>query len=213
MAAPTPAPYRPGGDLGGFVSKWIKIWVAVLGVVTIVAVIYLVLIVTTLRSINGNLAAAQGAVVEIGGETKTLPKQVDSINGSLAGIDEDVRPIHANTQKIRASLQSIQSKLAGVDSRLVNIDSTLRSVLGGATDIQRTLVGAQSLNSEGTNLIFRQVGGRFGSLAPEATLNGQLDGIKGDSGNAIAQLQRTNTQLDRICTASSRLLVPTPTCR
>jgi hypothetical protein len=201
-AVPTPGAYQPGGDLGGFVSKWIKIWVAVLTVVTIVAVIYLVAIVRTLSSINGNLAVAQNAVVDVGGETKTLPKQVGSVNVSLAGIDEDVKPIQFNTQKIRASLTSIQGKLTNVDSRLVNIDSTLKGVLGGAGDIQRTLVAAQRVDSEGTNLIFRQVGGRAGSLEPASTVNFQLDRIRDDAGNAIGQLQRTNNQLDRICAES-----------
>ncbi len=205
---PVPAPYRPGGDLGGFVSKWIKIWAAVITVVTLVAVVYLVAIVRTLSSINGNLAVAQNAVVDVGGETKTLPSQVNSVNESLAGIDGDVKPIQGNTQKIRMSLQSIQAKLTNVDSRLVNIDGTLRSVLGGASDIQRTLVAAQRVDSEGTNLIFRQVGGRAGSLEPAATVNFQLDRIREDTGNAIARLQGTNRQLDRICAETSVLAFP-----
>lgn len=216
QAAPTPGAYRPGGDLGGFVSKWIKIWVVLLAVVTLVAVVYLIAIVRTLSSINGNLAVAQDAVVTVGGETKTLPRQVDSVNASLAGIDEDVKPISVNTGKIKASLQSIQGKLVNVDGRLVNIDGTLKSVLGGAGDIQRTLVAAESFDSEGTNLIFKQVGGRAGSLAPAATVNFQLDRIREDAGNAIGQLQRTNVQLNRICQSSkSGALLPSgpTTCR
>ncbi len=198
-AVPTPGAYQPGGDLGGFVSKWIKIWVAFIGVVTIVAVIYLVAIVRTLSSINGNLAVAQNAVVDVGGETKTLPKQVGSVNVSLAGIDEDVRPIRFNTEKIRASLTSIQGKLTNVDGRLVNIRDDLRSVLGDATGIQRTLVAAQRVDSEGTNLIFRQVGGRAGSLGEGATVNSQLPRIQGDTANAIESLRNTNDDLDSIC--------------
>ncbi|HSH58392.1 MAG TPA: hypothetical protein VK988_01895 [Acidimicrobiales bacterium] len=219
-AVPTPGAYQPGGDLGGFVSKWIKIWVAFIGVVTLVAVIYLVAIVRTLSNINGNLAVAQNAVVDVGGETKTLPRQVGSVNVSLAGIDEDVKPIQANTQKIRASLTSIQGKLVNVDTRLVNIRDDLRSVLGDATGIQRTLVAAQRVDSEGTNLIFRQVGGRAGSLERLATVNGQLDRLQGDTGDpineAINRLRGINNQLDRICdetqAAATALLVPS-TCR
>lgn len=215
QAAPTPSPYRVGGDLGGFVSRWIKIWVAVIGVVTIVAVIYLVWIVSILADINGNLAVAQNAVVDVGGETKTLPKQVESVNTSLKGIDEDVKPIQTNAQKIIASLQSIQGKLVNVDSSLVNTSGVLKTVLGGASDARGTLVAAQSLNSGGTNLIWRQVGdrdapGTNGSLAAPSTLNGQLDVIRGDAGNAIGQLQRTNASLVRICTGLA--LLPSPGC-
>jgi len=213
QAAPTPGAYRPGGDLGGFVSKWIKIWVILITVVTLVAVVYLVAIVRTLSSINGNLAVAQNAVVDVGGETKTLPKQVDSVNASLGGIDEDVKPVQGNAQKIIASLASIQGKLVNVDSRLVNIDGTLKSVLGGAGDIQRTLVAAQSVNSEGTNLIFRQVGGRAGSLGEGATVNSQLPRIKGDADNAIGSLQNANRDLDRICGVSRALALGSGTCR
>jgi len=212
-AVPTPGAYQPGGDLGGFVSKWIKIWVAFIGVVTIVAVIYLVLIVRTLSNINGNLAVAQNAVVDVGGETKTLPKQVGNVNMSLAGIDEDVKPIQGNTQKIRMSLQSIQAKLTNVDGRLVNIDSTLKGVQGGAGDIQRTLVAAQRVDSEGTNLIFRQVGGRAGSLGEGATVNSQLPRIQADAANAIRQLQGINNQLDRICAETDVLLLVGGQCR
>ena len=201
QAAPTPAAYRTGGELGGFVSKWIKIWVVLLGVVTLVAVIYLIAIVRVLSSINGNLGVAQSAVVAVGGETKTLPRQVDSVNKSLGGIDEDVKPIQTNAQKIVASLQSIQGKLVNVDRSLVDTSGVLRSVLGGASDARGTLEAGQSLGSGGTNLIWRQVGGSPGSLAAPSTVNGQLDVIRGDAGNAIGQLGRTNASLLRLCNA------------
>ncbi|MDQ3574572.1 MAG: hypothetical protein M3404_06575 [Actinomycetota bacterium] len=201
QAAPTPAAYRPGGDLGGFVSKWIKIWAALLAVVTIVVVIYLIAITQTLASINGNLATAQNAVVDVGGETKTLPRQVDSVNGSLAGIDEDVRPVQVNTQKIRGSLASIQGKLANVDRSLVDSSGVLRSVLGGASDARGTLQSAQALNSEGTNLIWRQI----------AEANNVLITAEGDARRAVGQLERTNDSLRRICNNPAVAALP-PAC-
>ncbi|MDQ3569925.1 MAG: hypothetical protein M3396_04730 [Actinomycetota bacterium] len=201
QAAPAPAAYRPGGDLGGFVSKWIKIWAALLAVVTIVVVIYLIAITQTLASINGNLATAQNAVVDVGGETKTLPRQVDSVNGSLAGIDEDVKPIQVNTQKIRGSLASIQGKLSNVNSSLANTSDVLRGVLGGASDARGTLQSAQALNSEGTNLIWRQI----------AEANNVLITAEGDARRAIGQLERTNDSLRRICNNPAVAVLP-PAC-
>ena len=192
-----PALYRPGGDVGAFVSTWIKIWAAVLAVVTLVAVIYLIAITQTLASINGNLATAKNAVVDVGGETKTLPRQVDNINNSLKDIDDDVKPIHANTVRIRDSLRSIQGKLVNVDRSLVSTSSVLTGVLRGAGDARGSLVSAQALGSEGTNLIWRQV----------AQANNTLIPVERDARNAIEILEDINSSLDVICTA-----VPGPYC-
>lgn len=212
QAAPTPAAYRPGGELGGFVSKWIKIWVVLLAVVTLVAVIYLVAIVRVLSSINGNLSVAQDAVVSVGGETKTLPRQVDSVNRSLGGIDEDVKPIQTNAQKIVGSLQSIQGKLVNVDRSLADTSGVLRSVLSGASDARGTLVAGQSLGSGGTNLIWRQVGGSPGSLGGDATVNVQLDDIRGDTRTALGSLGQTNKSLIGICTSATLSPFPSAGC-
>ena len=200
MQPSAPALYRPGGDVGAFVSTWIKIWAAVLAVVTLVAVIYLIAITQTLASINGHLATAKNAVVDVGGETKTLPRQVENVNNSLKDIDDDVRPIHANTVKIRDSLRSIQGKLVNVDSSLVNTSSVLTGVLRGAGDARGSLVSAQALGSEGTNLIWRQV----------AEANNVLIPVEGQARTAIRQLQSANGALARICTATGAL---TPPCR
>jgi hypothetical protein len=212
QAAPTPAAYQAEGELGGFVSKWIKIWVVLLAVVTLVAVVYLIAIVRVLSSINGNLAVAQDAVVSVGGDTKTLPRQVDSVNRSLGGIDEDVKPIQTNAQKIVASLQSIQGKLVNIDRSLVDSSGVLRTVLSGATDTRTTLEQGQALGSGGTNLIWRQVGGSPGSLGGDATVNVQLDDIRGDTRNAISSLQSTNRSLIGICNSATLSPFPPMTC-
>ncbi len=203
-----PALYRPGGDVGAFVSRWIKIWVVVLAVVTLVAVIFLVAISQTLASINDNLNTARNAVVDVGGETKTLPRQVDNVNNSLKDIDDDVKPIQSGAQKIVASLRGIQGKLTNVDRSLVSTSGTLTGVGGQVPDVRNTLVAAQSAGSEGTNLIWRQVGGSPGSLGGPNAVNPVLDLIRGDARNAITQLQRANAGLSRICTALAGLAPP-----
>lgn len=208
MQPAAPALYRPGGDVGAFVSRWIKIWAGLLAVVTLVAVIYLIAITQTLRSINGNLAVAKTAVVDVGGETRTLPRQVDNVNTSLKDIDDDVKPIHAGTQRIRAHLQSIQGKLVNVDRSLVTTSGTLTGVQGGAGDIRATLVAAQSLGSNGTNRIWRQVGGSPGSFGGRDAVNPILDSIRGDSSTAVRQLVGTNNALARICNALNILPPP-----
>ncbi len=209
MQPAAPALYRPGGDAGAFVSRWIKIWAGLLAVVTLVAVIYLIAITQTLRNINGNLATAKTAVVDVGGETKTLPRQVDNVNTSLKDIDDDVKPIQAGAQRIRAHLQSIQGKLVNVDRSLVTTSGTLTGVQGGAADIRSTLVSAQTVAGNGTNRIWRQVGGSPGSFGGRDAVNPILDSIRGDSQTAIRQLQSANAALDRICKA---LAILSPQC-
>ncbi len=204
QSAPAPALYRPGGDVGAFVSTWIKIWAGLLAVV----IIFLVAITATLRSINGNLAVAQNAVVDVGGETKTLPRQVDNVNVSLKDIDDDVKPIHAGTQRIRASLQSIQGKLTNVDRSLASTSGTLTGVQGGAGDIRSTLVAAQVAGSQGTNRIWRQVGGSPGSEPNSANEILRIGGpVEGGAETAIDHLQATNVFLARICRTVATLSV------
>ncbi len=206
QAAPTPAAYRPGGDVGAFVSTWIKIWAGLLAVVTIVAVIFLIAITATLRSINGNLATAKDAVVDVGGETKTLPRQVENVNVSLKDIDDDVKPIHAGTQRIRASLQSIQGKLTNVDRSLSSTSGVLTGVQGGAGDIRNTLVAAQVPGSQGTNRIWRQVGGSPGSEPNSANEILRIGGpVEGGAQTAIRHLQGANAFLVRICRTTATL--------
>ena len=201
-----PALYRPGGDVAASVSTWIKIWAGLLAVVTIVAVIYLVAITLTLRNINGNLAVAQDAVVSVGGETKTLPRQVDNVNVSLKDIDDDVKPIHSGTQRIRSSLQSIQGKLSNVDRSLVSTSGVLTGVQGGAGDIRNSLVAAQAAGSQGTNRIWRQVGGSPGSEPNSANEILRAGGpVEGGAQTAIGHLQGANAFLVRICNTTATL--------
>ena len=191
-----PALYRPGGDIGGFVSRWIRIWVVVLAVVTLVAVIFLILISQTLASINGHLETARDAVRDVGGETKTLPRQVGNVNNSLKDIDDDVKPIQSGAQKIVASLRGIQGKLSNVDRSLAGTSGVLTGVGGQVPDVRNTLAAAQATGSQGTNLIWRQIQG---------ATNPTLDAIRSDSGNAIRQLDSINRGLSQICAATNFL--------
>ena len=91
---------RAGDDQATFLSRWLKVWVILVTVVVLVVVGYLIVITTSLASINGNLATAQRAVVGAGGNVVTLPNQVDRINGALAGIDPALKPIPGQADEI-----------------------------------------------------------------------------------------------------------------
>src|SRR3954463_16020306 len=84
---------RASDDQTTFLSRWLRVWVILLTVVTLVVVVYLIIITKTLGSINGSVRTADRAVTGAGGNVTTLPAQVDLINGALAAIDPALNPI------------------------------------------------------------------------------------------------------------------------
>ncbi len=161
-AATPQSDYRSRGsaDQSRFLSRWLKVWVALLAVVVLVVVVYLIAITNSLASINGNLATADDAVTGAGGDVKTLPDQVESVNASLGGIDPALQPITGQADAIVGNLTSINGKLVDVDNslkdtngKLVTIDSSLKdttgvlqAILGETTAINGELVSADQPN-------------------------------------------------------------------
>jgi hypothetical protein len=133
---------RAGDDQATFLSRWLKVWVILLTVVVLVVVGYLIVITSSLASINGNLATAQRAVVGAGGNVVTLPNQVDRINGALSGIDPALKPIPGQADEIIAALTSINSKLTNTDSSLKDTDAILKTVLGTVNNVSGLLIDA-----------------------------------------------------------------------
>jgi len=142
--APTPARATRGDDTATFLSRWLKVWVILLTVVTLVVVGYLIVITNSLASINGNLATANAAVSGAGQNVTTLPDQVNRINGSLSGIDPALKPIPGQADDIIASLTSIRGKLTDIDGSLKNTEGVLRTVLGTADGISGVLIDADA---------------------------------------------------------------------
>src|SRR2546421_12038730 len=126
---------REGDDQATFLSRWLRVWVLLLTVVTLVVVVYLIIITNTLASINGNLATAERAVTGAGGNTQTLPAQVDRINASLTAIDTALKPIPGQADQIIGVLTSVNGKLTATDSSLKATSSTLVTVLGQVNEI------------------------------------------------------------------------------
>jgi hypothetical protein len=133
---------RAGDDQATFLSRWLKVWVILLTVVVLVVVGYLIVITSSLASINGNLATAQRAVVGAGGNVVTLPNQVDRINGALAGIDPALKPIPGQADEIIAALTSINSKLTNTDASLKDTSAILVTVLGTVNNVSGLLIDA-----------------------------------------------------------------------
>jgi hypothetical protein len=133
---------RATDDQTTFLSRWLKVWVILLTVVTLVVVGYLIVITSSLASINGNLATAQRAVVGAGGNVVTLPNQVDRINTALSGIDPALERIPGQADQIIAALTSINGKLTNVDSSLKDTSAILVTVLGTVNNVSGLLIDA-----------------------------------------------------------------------
>ena len=172
MSSPTadlrPTPKRrPTDDRTTFLSRWLKVWVILLTIVTLVVVGYLVVITDSLASINGNLATAQRAVVGAGGNVVTLPSQVDRINGALGGIDPALKPIPGQADEIIAALTSINAKLTDTDASLKDTSSVLQAVLGTVNNVSGVLVDANDpADRLGVQNIHQRVAAVNGTTSP-----------------------------------------------
>jgi len=188
-----------GEDLSQFLSRWLKVWVALLAVVVLVVVVYLIAITGSLANINGNLRVANNAVTGAGGHTKTLPDQVAGINGSLSGIDPALKPIPAQADAIIGALSSINDKLTATDSSLKDTSGVLQVVLGQANTIEGTLVQADMANGPCTTglqpppIATGSCGGnQLGAQNIHervAIANGILNPALGDANNILSQLR------------------------
>ncbi len=172
MSSPTadlrPTPKRrPTDDRTTFLSRWLRVWVILLSIVTLVVVGYLVVITDSLASINGNLATAQRAVVGAGGNVVTLPNQVDRINAALGGIDPALEPIPGQADEIIAALASINSKLANTDESLKDTSAVLQTVLGTVNNVSGVLIDANDPPDRlGVQNIHQRVAAVNGATSP-----------------------------------------------
>ena len=172
MSSPTadlrPTPKRrPTDDRTTFLGRWLRVWVILLSIVTMVVVGYLVVITDSLASINGNLATAQRAVVGAGGNVVTLPNQVDRINAALGGIDPALEPIPGQADEIIAALASINSKLANTDESLKDTSAVLQTVLGTVNNVSGVLIDANDpADRLGVQNIHQRVAAVNGATSP-----------------------------------------------
>ncbi len=206
---------RHGDDQSTFLSRWLKVWVILLTVVTLVVVVYLIIITNTLASINGNLATADRAVTGAGGNVQTLPAQVDRINGALAAIDPALKPIPGQANEIIAALTSINDKLTNTDSSLKDTESVLVTAFGSVNNIRDLLIDADDPPDRlGVQNIHRRVASVNGQNSPhigiaaggggcgEFCQGENLTTAEADAANILAGLISVNGHLDSICNSA-----------
>ncbi len=191
-----------------YYDRWIKIWVVLLTLVTLVVVVYLVVITNSLASINKNLGVADRSVTGAGGNVKTLPDQIEIANKNLTGIDTALKPISGQADQIVGALGSINGRLSSVDSSLKNTDGSLQdtdgslkdtssvlvSVLRLATGIRGTLIDADDpADKLGVQNIHRRV----------AVANSVLAPARQDTANILVRLKDVNVHLESICNSAA----------
>ena len=138
---PRPAS-KPQADERSYLSRWLRIWVGVLSVVTLVVVVYLTLITNSLANVNGNLGTVSREVAGAGSNTVDLPGNVDRINDSLAKIDTALKPIPGQAGVIVGALSSINDKLGQTDASLADTASVVQSVLSSVGQVSTVLIDA-----------------------------------------------------------------------
>ena len=216
----SPADYRTTpraqatDDTSSFLARWLKVWVALLTVVTLVVVVYLIAITNSLSDINGNLATADEAVQGAGADVVTLPDQVDRINGALEGIDPALKPIPGQADQIIGALGSINGKLTSTDSSLKDTSGMLTTTLNNARSISGLLIDADDPPDRlGVQNIHHRVAGINGQRSravgavPDAGGCGpacqpnNLTTAEQDAANILGQLVSVNSHLRSTCHA------------
>ncbi|MEO7557269.1 MAG: hypothetical protein ABIV94_11770 [Acidimicrobiales bacterium] len=220
-------PSSATSDNATYLMRWMKVWIALLTVVTLVVVVYLVAITGSLASINKNLATADTAVRGAGGDTKTLPDQVQKINSNLTAIDTALKPIPGQADTIINDLSSIDTSLNSTDASLVDTSGSLVSTSGQLVDTASilTTVLAQGTSIRTTLFNADQPNGPCGATScgadqlgvqnihqRVAIANDVLDLAKGDTTNIIGGLDVVNLHLSSICTTTSILRLGAGSC-
>jgi hypothetical protein len=212
-------------DDSRFLDRWLKVWVTLLIVVTLVVVVFLIAITNSLASINGNLGVANNAVTGAGGDTKTLPDQVQGINASLAEIDPDLKPIPGQADQIIGALTSIDGKLAttdgslkdtsasltGTSGQLVDTASILTRVMSQANTIKNTLAAADKNNGDcGNTSCTPDKVGVQNIHQRVAIANNILTPAEADARAILAGLGQVNANLLSICGTGTLSLIGGP---
>ena len=197
------APPRQDFDMSLFLSRWLKVWVALITVILLVVIVYLFFITGSLASINDNLGPTERSVAGAGRDVQRLPDQVQTINRSLQNIDPSLRPINGKLDEIIGALAPIDGKLKTTAGSLSDTAGMLRTTVGTAQGIQSTVASAQgpSPGASGTEMIWRQVGGRAGdspSIGGASANQVLAGGVRSDAQNIVVGLDRANEHLDNV---------------
>ncbi len=172
-----------------------------------------------LRSIRGSLVSVDGSLKDTSGSLVDTSGSLTDTSGQLGNITALLVDTSGQLGNISGSLVDTTGLLGRIAPSLVDTANELVSVRRLARKIDGTLVKAQSVNSLGTNAIWRRVrflnGGSFrgapstaSSGGPAPNRNG-LRPVLGDADNILAGLREVNKHLTSVCQAPV-LTIPLP---
>lgn len=201
-AAETRVPKTRGDrEQSTLLFRWLRTWVAVLVLFTTVVGAYLVIITSTLASINGRLATANRGVEGTGGNTQSLASAIERINGSLAAIDGTLHPIASQGDQIIAALTSINLSLAAADAAFRDTSSVLTGVGGQVVSLRQMMIDVDDPpNRLGVQNAHRRVAAINGVGNCGEFCNRQnFSTARADTSNILKDLADVNRDLNSIC--------------
>jgi len=175
-------------------------------------------ILSALRSINGSLVSVDGSLKNTSGSLVDTSGSLTDTSGTLGNITGLLVDTAGTLGNISSSLVDTTGLLGRISPSLVDTANQLVSVNSLADRIDTTLKRAQSVNSLGTNAIWRRVrflnGGTFGGAAgtglggSNPNRNG-LQPAKLDADGILTGLRSVNKHLTSVCQAPV-LTIPLP---
>ncbi|MBA2439468.1 MAG: hypothetical protein H0V50_02205 [Thermoleophilaceae bacterium] len=173
---------------------------------------------SALSAINGSLVSVDGSLKDTSGSLVNTSGSLVDTNGKLGNITGLLVDTAGDLVTISGSLVNTTGKLGVISSSLVNTSNELVSVTRLAATIDNTLIRAQSVNSLGTNAIWRRVrfinGGPF--RGPDGTQLGGagenpngLESVLADADDILGGLRQVNKHLTSVCQAPA-LTIPVP---
>lgn len=165
-AAASPEHLREVEDRIAYLKRWLRVWIALLVVATLVIVVYLIIIASSLHTVNGNIAAADKAVRAVRANVSILPGQINTVNSHLGDIDRNLDQVPDRVGQVNDSLRSVddslgvtsgsladtadtlpatRDSLAATDGALATINASLQDTNGSLKDTSSLLVSVEEL--------------------------------------------------------------------
>lgn len=208
-------------DPQAHLRRWTATWVALGLVVVLVTAVFLVLIGNSLVSINSNLTAADRAVTDVAGHTRTLPDQIADVNAALTKIDGALTSLPQDTEAVTANLEEIRNSLRAVDGSLADSAPRLAKVSDNLTATS-DLVDPLAAGLLDTSALLRQILGSTGRIrtslvevngstdtglagieALVRSINAHLSRTSGDLGNILDGVTDINLHLENVCRSTA----------
>lgn len=182
--APTIATNSDLADQRRGVDLWLRTWIALAVIVAITVVGYLIFISSSLVGINTHLQNARAAVVDVDGNTKTLPDQIDAVNENLTSIDEALKSIPGQAVAIRDNLQAVGGHGTAINDSLSSTSGQLAAVAVDLAASAPTLTKITSKLADTSQLL-------SSILTSTSTIDGNLEVLEGKGSSGVGRTSET----------------------